>query len=168
MAVWRGRISAREVKSFGQGREMAEAVEAATVARLKSVAPQFAVPDVVSAAEHYRDVLGFEILGYFGQPPVFSTVRRDAVEIQLGKAEAGAGPQDHSIESHARLDAYVWVSDVDLLYAEFRERGAKIVEPPSVRVYQCYEMVVEDKFGFRLAFAKDLSGAAVREADVVK
>jgi hypothetical protein len=38
-----------------------------------------------------------------------------------------------------------------------KERGAKIVEPPSTRVYKCYEMVVEDNLGFRLAFAMDLS-----------
>jgi hypothetical protein len=39
-------------------------------ARLKKVAPQFIVPDVVAAAEYYRDKLGFQILGYFLEPPV--------------------------------------------------------------------------------------------------
>jgi catechol 2,3-dioxygenase-like lactoylglutathione lyase family enzyme len=36
------------------------------------VSPQFIVPDVTSAAEYYRDVLGFRILGYFQDPPVFA------------------------------------------------------------------------------------------------
>ena len=57
-------------------------VESKKQAQLKSIAPQFAVPDVIAAAEHYRDILGFRILGYFGQPPVFSIVGRDNVEIQ--------------------------------------------------------------------------------------
>ena len=35
--------------------------------------------------------------------------------------------------------------------------NAKIVEPPTIREYHCYEMVVEDKFGFRLAFGMDVS-----------
>ena len=56
-----------------------------------------------------------------------------------------------------RLDAYVWVTDLDELHAEFARRGAKIVEAPAARVYKCYERVVEDRFGFRLAFSKDLS-----------
>jgi len=76
VAVWRAGIPAREVKSWFKGAEMSEAVKTQAVARLKSVAPQFAVPDVVSAAEFYRDILGFETLGYFGQPPVFAIVRR--------------------------------------------------------------------------------------------
>jgi Glyoxalase/Bleomycin resistance protein/Dioxygenase superfamily len=124
-------------------------------ARLKSIAPQFAVPDVIAAAEHYRDILGFRILGYFGQPPVFSIVARDHVEIQLGKADRSAAPAPNSAQRKDGLDAYVWVSDVDSLYAELKTRGAKIVEPPQLRVYNCYEMVVEDRFGFRLAFAAD-------------
>ena len=123
--------------------------------QLKSIAPQFAVPDVVAAAEYYRDILGFRILGYFGQPPVFSIVARDNVEIQLGKSDPTAGPARNSVQREDGLDAYVWVTDVDSLFAELKERGANIIEPPQLRVYHCYEMVVEDRFGFRLAFALD-------------
>ncbi len=42
--------------------------------RLKGIAPQFVVPDVVRSAEHYRDTLGFTIADYFGDPPVFAIV----------------------------------------------------------------------------------------------
>ena len=130
-------------------------VENKNQAQLKSIAPQFTVPDVIAAAEYYRDILGFRILGYFGQPPVFSIVARDGVEIQLGRSDPTAGPAHNSVQREDGLDAYVWVSDVDSLYAELKERGANIVEPPQLRVYHCYEMVVEDRFGFRLAFAMD-------------
>jgi hypothetical protein len=41
------------------------------------------VPDVVTAAEYYRDVLGFRILGYFLDPPVYAIVARDSVEIHF-------------------------------------------------------------------------------------
>ena len=125
--------------------------------RLKSIAPQFAVPDVVLATEYYRDFLGFKILGYFGTPPIFSIVMRDQVEIQLRKAGPAAGPARNWLQRDDGLDAYIWVTDVDRLYAEFNERGANVVEPPTARIYKCYEMVVQDKFGFRLAFAMDTS-----------
>jgi catechol 2,3-dioxygenase-like lactoylglutathione lyase family enzyme len=36
------------------------------------------VPDVVATAEFYRDKLGFELLGYFLDPPVYAMVRRDS------------------------------------------------------------------------------------------
>jgi catechol 2,3-dioxygenase-like lactoylglutathione lyase family enzyme len=131
--------------------------ESKSPVRLKTIAPQFVVPDVVAAAEYYRDILGFRIRGYFGEPPVFSIVARDGVELQLGKADSAAEPAHNCVQREGGLDAYVWVSGVDSLYAELKERGAKIVEPPRVRVYNCYEMVVEDCFGFRLAFAMDVS-----------
>jgi catechol 2,3-dioxygenase-like lactoylglutathione lyase family enzyme len=67
------------------------------VAQLKMISPQFVVPDVKVAAEYYRDVFGFKILGYFLEPPVYA-------------------------------------------------------------IYKCYEIVVEDQFGFRLTFGMDISG----------
>ena len=130
-----------------------------SAARLKAISPQFVVPDVITAAEHYRDVLGFQILGYFYEPPVYSIVRRDSVEIHLGKADANAdaAAAPNTLHSEDSIDAYIWVDDVDGLFAELKSRGAKIVEPPSVREYHCREMVVEDKFGFRLALGMDIS-----------
>jgi hypothetical protein len=49
------------------------------------------------------------------------------------------------------------VNDLDPLHEELKRRGAKIVEAPALRVYKCYEMVVEDSFGFRLCFSMDHS-----------
>src|SRR5215467_6801883 len=103
----------------------------------RSICPQFAVPDVIAAAEYYRDVLGFQILGYFYEPPVYSIVRRDAVEIHLGKADANADAAAAPNTPHREdsIDAYIWVDAVDALFAELKSRGAKIVEPPTVREY---------------------------------
>jgi uncharacterized glyoxalase superfamily protein PhnB len=137
---------------------MAEA-NAKREVRLTTVSPQFVVPDVVAAAEYYRDVLGFRILDYFLDPPLFAMVARDTVEIHFGKASDGVLPSPNS-ERRGRglgLDAYIWVNDLDSLYAELKARGAKIVEAPTPRVYKCYEMVVEDNFGFRLCFSMDYS-----------
>jgi catechol 2,3-dioxygenase-like lactoylglutathione lyase family enzyme len=133
---------------------MPEAMTSAA-ARLKLVSPQFLVPDVVAAAEYYRDTLGFKILGYFLDPPVFAIVGRDSVEIQFGKVADGLHPSPNILRKEGSLDAYIWTDNLDALFAELKSRGAKIAEPPTVRIYNCYEMVVEDLFGFRLAFAMD-------------
>ena len=134
--------------------------QAKAVVRLKMVNPQFVVPDVVAAAEHYRDVFGFKILGYFLDPPVFAMVARDDVEIQFGKTDTGATASPNCTRSKLGLDAYIWVNDLDTLFAELKDRGAKILETPVLRIYKCYEMVVEDNFGYRLAFSMDYSGEA--------
>jgi uncharacterized glyoxalase superfamily protein PhnB len=135
---------------------MAEAQIKAT-AKCKSVSPHLVVPDVVVSAEHYRDVLGFKILSYFLDPPVFAVVARDEVVIHFGKSDNGALPLPNATRRSIGVDAYIWVNDLDALYAELQGRGAKILEPPVMRVYKCYEMVVEDNFGFRLCFSMDTS-----------
>ena len=93
---------------------------------------------------------------------MFAIVARDAVEIHFGKADNGAAPSPNVVRRRGLgLDAYIWVNDLDALHAELKGRDAKIIEAPVVRVYKCYEMVVEDNFGFRLCFSMDCPEAAV-------
>jgi len=118
--------------------------------RFIAVAPRFVVPDVVKAAEYYRDVLGFEIVGFFRDPPVLALVSRDDVEIHFGRGEGSAAagsPRGGDV-----LDAYIWVGDVDVLAQELKKRGARIIEGPVDRDYGMREIVVQDPDGFRLAF----------------
>ena len=136
-----------------------------SVVQCRMISPQFVVPDVVAAAEYYRDVLGFRIRGYFLEPPIYAIVARDSVEIHFGKADTGTATLPNIQRREGSIDAYIWVNDLDPLYAELKERvyaelkerGAKIVEPPVTQVYKCYEMIVEDALGFRLAFGMDIS-----------
>lgn len=116
-----------------------------------SIVPQFAVPDVVAAAEYYRDVFGFQILGYFLDPPIYAIVRRGAVTIHFGKLDEDVQPAPNILRREDSIDAYIWVSDLDALHAELQARGASIVQPPTQQVYNSYEMVVADPWGFRLA-----------------
>lgn len=74
--------------------------------RLKGIAPQFVVADVVRAAEHYRDALGFTVVDYFGDPPVFAIVSRDGVEIHLGKRDTGNIVPNRTVRGDV-LDAYI-------------------------------------------------------------
>ncbi len=134
-------------------------VEAGTqkTAKLKMISPQFVVSDVKVAAQYYRDVFGFKILGYFWEPPVYSIVQRDDVEIHFGKADEGQSSAPNVGRRGGSIDAYIWVTDVDALHSELASRGAKIVEGPTKTVYNCYEIMVEDPFGFRLTFGMDVS-----------
>jgi Glyoxalase/Bleomycin resistance protein/Dioxygenase superfamily len=128
-----------------------------SAAKCKAICPTFIVPDVVASAEHYRDVLGFKILGYFLDPPVFAMVARDGAEIHFGKSDNDAPASPNVTRRKIGTDAYIWVDNLDVLWTELKARGAKIVEAPIMRVYKCYEMVVEDNFGFRLCFSMDFS-----------
>ena len=101
------------------------------------ISPQFVVPDVVVAAEYYRRVLGFRILGYFLDPPVFAIVARDSVEIQFGRAAGETPPSPNWTRRQGSLDAYIWVNDLHRLHTELKACGAKIIEAPELTVYKC-------------------------------
>jgi len=124
--------------------------------RLKGIAPQFVVPDVVRAAEHYRDALGFTIADYFGDPPVFAIVSRDGVEIHLGKRDTGSIVTNRTVRRDG-LDANIWVENLDTLAHELQARGAKILEGPVSRSYGMRELIVEDDEHYRLAFGESVA-----------
>src|SRR5258705_10653957 len=114
-------------------------------AKCKSVSPHFVVPDVVASAEHYRDFLGFKILSYFLDPPVFAVVARDDVVIHFGKSEKGALPSPNVTRRRRGVAAYIWVKDLEALNTQLQERGPKLMEPPCVRGYMSYELGVDEK-----------------------
>ena len=119
----------------------------------KSVAPSFVVADPVATAEYYHDALGFEVLGFFGEPTVFAMVARGGVEFHFGKADAE--PQRTNLELRKiSSDAYIWVDDVEALFEEFTASGAEIMEGPTRRIYDCVEMEVRDFNGFKLVFSQ--------------
>lgn len=120
-------------------------------AELKSVAPQLVVTDVVATAEYYRDVLGFEILGLFGEPPFYSIVQRDGVEIHFGCAKGG-GISNTKVRPES-IDLYIWVTDIDAIFEELTASGADIVEGPVKRVYESVEVLVRDCNDYVLVFA---------------
>lgn len=124
-------------------------------AKFSQVAPSFVVTDVVKTAEYYRDELGFEILGYFLDPPVFAMAARDGVEFHFGKADEGPDVQvNEQVRKGLGTDAYIFVDDVQALYEEFKERNVEIVEGPIRRVYNCLELTVRDCNGFQLVFGE--------------
>ena len=122
-------------------------------ATLRAIAPHFAVADVVATAEYYCYTLGFELLGYFLDPPVFAMVARDGIEIHLGKQDEGQTALPNSSFRGVGLDAYIWTNDIHALAAELKERGADIIEGPVTRVYGSTELVIRDCNGYRIAFA---------------
>ena len=125
--------------------------------RFESAVPQFTVPDVVRTAEYYRDILGFQIAGYWATPPQFAIVWRGRVEIFFNRANGGT---PRTGRAHGAYDAYLRVVGVEALAAELRGRGAEIIEGPVRRVYDSLELVVRDCNGLVLAFGEDLSQGA--------
>ena len=131
----------------------------------RAVTPQFTVPDLVRTAEYYRDVLGFQIAGYWDgeavtqtpvAPPVFTIVDRDDVRIFFNLAEQHDVRTGRAVGAY---DAFFHIEGVDMLAAELTERGACVISGPVTQVYGQRELVVEDCNGLLLCFGEDVSGS---------
>jgi catechol 2,3-dioxygenase-like lactoylglutathione lyase family enzyme len=143
--------------------------EAPLTIRFIAAVPQFSVPDVVRAAEYYRDVLGFQIAGYWDgeqvsfatdPPPVFAIVWRDQIQMFFSRADE---PEVRARPTEGAPDAYLRVAGIDALAEELRTRGAEILDGPEDRVYGQRELVVTDCNGLILCFGEEASGRAAEQ-----
>ena len=130
-------------------------------ARVVRLVPHFRVPDVAKTAEYCRDILGFEIDGYWdgeavhhdrSRRAVFGIVRRDEVILHFNRADPAESP---TVPSDGAYDLYLEMSDVDSFAREARARGADVVDGPADRVYGRRELVLRDCDGRLLAFGQE-------------
>lgn len=137
---------------------MASPVMANSEPELYASFPYFLVDDVFKSAEYYRDVLGFTFEQFWGEPPAFVMVNRDAITIMMRQpAEPGDSViRPNSATEQYTFDAYIRVREVDALYAELKERGAKLLYEPCDQPHDCREFEIEDLNGYRLCFGQDL------------
>lgn len=129
-------------------------------AQLVSSAPVLLVRDVVAAANHYRDALGFTYDRFWGHPAKFVILHRDGMRLMLNQAPHGA-----DLVPHWRVDAgiwnvYFWVDDVDALFAEFSARGAKIDYGLDDKPYDIREFGIQDLDGYDIGFGQPISKSA--------
>lgn len=124
-----------------------------------TASPILGVRRVREAAEYYVNVLGFSLDPEFGvfapeaddPQGVYAIVKREGVWIHFQIRRGEDVPRTReSIE----CDVYVYVSDIESLFAEFQERGANILRPPADQAYGLRDMVVEDLNGYRLVFGQ--------------
>lgn len=134
--------------------------------RFDSAVPQFTVRDVVRTAQYYRDVLGFEVAGYWDgehphqdpdRPALFGIVQRDRVRLHFNRTD---GTEVRTGRAEGAYDVYFHVTGLDALASELRRHGADIVEGPEDRSYRQRELVVRDCNGLVLAFGEETEGRA--------
>ena len=123
-----------------------------------SIAPYLFVPDVVAAANYYRDTLGFSFERFWGEPPAFCMVQRGGIVIMLSQVEDASvvRPNNKASREGGAWDAYIWVGDATALHDEFVRKGATIARGLCDQEYGCRDFDVVDCNGYRLCFGQDL------------
>lgn len=107
--------------------------------------PVLGVKNVRQAAEYYRDVLGFSldpVDGVFQPTPdelggVYGIVKREGVWIHF-QIRRGELPQ--RTRQLMEGDVYLYVENLDALYAELVQRGAILLQVPRVAPYGIREI----------------------------
>src|SRR5215510_16119490 len=118
-----------------------------TPAKLTASAPVLLVKDVVKAANHYRDTMGFGYERFWGEPPSFVILHRDGMYVMLKQADDPKHVVPHWTVSEKLWDIYFSVSEVDALHDEFVRRGAKIDYGLCDQPYGCREFGTQDLDG---------------------
>ena len=121
--------------------------------KFECVNPILNVSNVALSIDYYVNKLGFDKKWEWGDPPTFGCVARDQVSIFLCEGEQG----------QPGTWMMIFVDNVDELYADYQQRGAKIVGPPANMPWGSRELHVEDPDGHRIRFGGDATGPANEE-----
>jgi hypothetical protein len=124
-----------------------------STAKLTASAAVLLVKDVVKAANHYRDAMGFGYDQFFGEPPSFVILGRDGMYVMLKQSD----PRHvipHWTVTKSLWNVYFWVSKVDDLHAEFVRRGARIDYGLCDQPYGCREFGIQDLDGYDIGFGE--------------
>ena len=116
-------------------------VEAART-RFEHADPILSVAEMARSLRYYVDVLGFSNAEWGGDD--FTCVTRDGASIYLCEGDQG------------QPGTWVWigVEDVEVLYEEYKGKGARILHPPENHPWAC-EMKVGDPDGHVLRFGSE-------------
>jgi uncharacterized glyoxalase superfamily protein PhnB len=121
--------------------------------KYESAVPVIATADVQSSVDYYVNVLGFEEHFIYGDPPVYAGVQRDGALIYITHdPKFAATLRDNALHP----DVFLWVEDVDKVFAEHRQRGAKVVEEIADRPWDARQYVLEDPNGYYLKIAEPI------------
>ena len=114
--------------------------------------PVLCVDNVARSLAYYVDVLGFHLGLAWSEPeqrflapgetipPTFAIIGRGPIQLMLAQRTQGAPGMWLHLDVHTK-------DQVDALHKEWSGKGARIVEPPSLRPWGMYEMRVQDLDG---------------------
>ena len=114
----------------------------ATATAFGGVTPILRVQSLTTSIDYYVAVLGFKVDWH--EPGIMASVSRDRCSLMLCEGDQG------------NPGSWVWigVGDVEILFAEYRTKGAKVRHPPTNYPWAC-EMQIEDPDGHVLRLGSE-------------
>jgi len=101
-----------------------------------------------------KEKLGFAPGNFFGEPPTFCVMGRDAVTLLLDKTRTH--PRATPLNQYWAL--YIYVDDVDAVAAEIAARGVPFEREIETQDYGCRDFDVRDPDGHIVGIGQVLKG----------
>jgi catechol 2,3-dioxygenase-like lactoylglutathione lyase family enzyme len=121
-----------------------------TATMFQRTLPVLDCADFPRSIPFYRDKLGFAVKTW-GEPVSFAILQRGMATIAL------AAPAAKGAAVSGNWACYVYVRDVNTLYAELLANGVTAHDPPSDQPYNCRDFVVADPDGHMISFGQVLA-----------
>lgn len=122
-----------------------------TLKNFSSAVPVIATSDVLSTVRYFEHTLGFKQQWIWGDPPVYAGIRAGGALLYVTH-----DPELASTIRERRLapDIFLWVSDIDSVYAHHRAARAEITEELTTRPWGVRQYVVREPNGYLLKVAE--------------
>jgi uncharacterized glyoxalase superfamily protein PhnB len=121
---------------------------------IRQIVPVFFTTDIPATLDYYENMLAFQCIGRWQDPPQYAIVERDGHAIHFRCAPPPTPNPDKSADE--LLDAYIFVENADTLYAEYAARGVTFTRELADMPWNSREFVVKDCDGRLLAFGADV------------
>lgn len=108
------------------------------------------------AIAYWRDRLGFDPYAIYGEPPSFAILIRDGCRVMIGQRTSDQPIVPYWKVRDGLWNVYFWVSDVDAVFAEMKQRGAIIDYGLENKPYDVREFGICDPDGHNIGFGQVL------------
>ena len=122
-------------------------------AALTGVAPILLVNDINVSVDYYSSTMGFSVIEIYGSPANFALIQRDNLVLMFAKAPGDLIKPNWQIVEKT-CNVYFWVNDVESLYKEFIDNGAKIDYSLYTAPYGVKEFGINDPDEYDIAFGE--------------
>jgi uncharacterized glyoxalase superfamily protein PhnB len=122
-----------------------------TLKNFSSAVPVIATYDVLGTIRYFEQTLGFKQQWIWGDPPVYAGIRAGGALLYVTH-----DPDLASTIKERRLspDIFLWVNDIDSVYAHHRASHADITEELTSRPWGVRQYVVREPNGYLLKVAE--------------
>jgi len=131
-----------------------------TLKNFSSAVPVIATSDVFGTIRYFEQTLGFKQQWIWGDPPVYAGIRAGGALLYVTY-----DPDLASTIKERRLspDIFLWVNDIDSVYAHHRASRADITEELATRPWGVRQYVVREPNGYLLKVAESQEQQEQRE-----